>query len=122
MADSEVKHSVYLGQPSRRRFNTRRKNRLYETLYDLNRGFAITLEAFDRLERIGFFRRDYLRGFYNMTDEIRAWANHELTATLRDHEQREAAQLGRLRLQWEKQLSSAGDAAILKQRKKKPSH
>jgi hypothetical protein len=55
-----------------------------------------------------------------MTDEIRARTNHELTGTLRDREQRETAQCGRLRLRWERQFGSAGDATILKRRNKKP--
>src|SRR5436305_13705628 len=95
MADTKVKRSTLPAQPKRRRLNTRLKNRLYETVYDLNRGFAVTLEAFDRLERLAFFRRDYLRAFHNMTDELRARTNHELTETLRDREQRETAQFGR---------------------------
>ena len=32
--------------------------RFYETLYDLNRGFALTLECFERLERLAFFPAD----------------------------------------------------------------
>src|SRR5437016_9076537 len=86
MADTKVKRSTPLAQPKRRRLDNRRKNRLYETVYDLNRGFALTLECFERLERLAFFRRDYLRAFHNLADELRARANYELTETLRDRE------------------------------------
>ena len=104
MADTKVKRSIPLAQPKRRSLNPRLKNRLYETVYDLNRGFAVTLEAFDRLERLAFFRRDYLRAFQNMADELRAKTNYELTETLRDREQREAAEFGRLCRKWEKRF------------------
>ncbi len=104
MADKNLKRSTPLAQPKRHRLDTRRKNRLYETVYDLNRGFAVTLECFERLERLAFFRRDYLRAFRNMADELRAKTNYELTATLRDGEQRESAQFGRIRAKWERRF------------------
>ncbi len=113
MADTHVKRSTLPAQPKRRRLDTRRKNRLYETVYDLNRGFAVVLETFERLERQAFFRRDYLRAFRNMADELRAKTNNELTATLRDREQQEAAQFGRLCRQWERRFKSPEDARIL---------
>ena len=93
--------------------------RLYETLYDLNRGCALTLECFERLDRLAFFRRDYLRAFHNMAVELRARTNYELTETLRDREQRESSQFGRLRVKWEMRFTSPGDA-VLKPRIKKP--
>jgi hypothetical protein len=123
MADTKVKRSILPAQPKRRRLDTRRKNRLYETVYDLNRGFAVVLETFERLERQAFFRRDYLRAFRNMADELRAKTNYELTATLRDREQRveqrEAAQFGRIRMKWERRFRSPGASAV--QGIKKPS-
>jgi hypothetical protein len=120
MADIEVKRSVRPARSNRRTLlNARQKCRLYEMVYDLNRGFALTLEVFDRMERAGFFRRDYLRAFHSMTDEIRARANHELTETLRDREQRETAQYGRVRQKWERRFKDAGDRAFLTQRHKK---
>ena len=106
MADTKVKRSTPLAQPKRQRLDTRRKNRLYETVYDLNRGFAVTLECFERLERLAFFRRDYLRAFRNMADELRARTNHELTETLRDREQQETAQFGRIRVKWERRFGN----------------
>jgi hypothetical protein len=112
MADKEVKRSTPLAQPKRRRLDTRRKNRLYETVYDLNRGFAVILETFERLERQAFFRRDYLRAFRNMADELRAKTNYELTATLRDREQREAAEFGRLCVKWARRFQSPKTARL----------
>src|SRR5579859_2325224 len=116
MADTHVKRSTLMAQPKRRRLDTRRKNRLYETIYDLNRGFAVVLETFERLERQALFRRDYLRAFRNMADELRAKTNYELTATLRDREQQEAAQFGRLCRKWERRFKSPEDAGILTKR------
>jgi hypothetical protein len=121
MATTEAKNPIPATRPKRRSLlNARQKGRLYEMIYDLNRGFTLTLEVFTRLERNGFFRRDYLRAFHNMTDEIRARANHELTETLRDREQRETAQYGRARQQWERRFNDGGDTAR-KQRRRKPS-
>lgn len=120
MADSEVKRSIYLAQPKRHPLNTRKKHRLYEMLYDLNRGFTMTLESLDRLAKIGFFRQNYLRALHNMTDEIRARANYELAGTLRDHEQWEASQYGRLRLKWEGQAKQpAYEAGSVRNRARK---
>jgi hypothetical protein len=61
-------------------------------------------QCFERLERLAFFRRDYLRAFRNMADELRARTNYELTETLRDGEQRESAQFGRIRAKWERRF------------------
>jgi hypothetical protein len=78
-------------------FLSRPKPSLFiEKIYDLNRGFAVTLAAFERLERLGMFRRNYLRAFRTMADELRARSNYELTETLRDREGLETAQFGRL--------------------------
>ena len=116
MADTKVKRSILPAQPKRRRLDRRLKNRLYETVYDLNRGFNLVLETFERLERQAFFRRDYIRAFRNIADELRAKTNHELTETLRDREQREAAEFGRLCRKWEKRFRSPGDSVIRKKR------
>src|SRR5437763_6395352 len=116
MANTRVKRSTRTAQPKRQRLDYRRKSRLYESVYDLNRGFLIVLEVFERLERKAFFRRDYLRAFRNMADELLAKANHELTATLRDCEQHEAARFGRLCRKWERRFKSSEDARILGKR------
>ena len=116
MANTKAKRFILPAQPKRRRLDTRRKNRLYETVYDLNRGFAVVLETFERLEKQAFFRRDYLRAFRNMADELRAKTNCELTATLRDREQREAAVFGRLCRKWERRFKSPKEARVLGKR------
>ena len=116
MADTKVKRSILPAQPKRRRLDRRLKNRLYETVYDLNRGFNLVLETFERLERQAFFRRDYIRAFRNIADELRAKTNYELTATLRDREQREAAEFGRLCRKWERRFKSPEDARVLGKR------
>ncbi|HEV3040936.1 MAG TPA: hypothetical protein VHA33_24430 [Candidatus Angelobacter sp.] len=110
MADTKVKRSIPLAQPKRRRLNYRRKTHLYEAVYDLNRAFSLTLEVFERLERQEFYRRDYLRTFRNIAEELRARANHELTAALRDQEQREAAHFGRLCREWDSRFENHAPA------------
>jgi hypothetical protein len=119
MANTKVKRSTHRAQPKRQRLDYRRKSRLYESVYDLNRGFLIVLEVFERLERKAFFRRDYLRAFRNMADELLAKANYELTATLRDCEQHEAARFGRLCRKWERRFKSPEDARISSKRQRR---
>ena len=46
MADTKVKRSTLKAQPKHQRLDYRRKSRLYESVYDLNRGFFIVLEVF----------------------------------------------------------------------------
>lgn len=101
MATSNVKRSQSAAQPSRRRLNPHTKTRFYEAAYDLNRGFAMTLEVFDRLERLGICRPDHIKGYRNMAEEVRALTNFQIAATLRDREERETAIYGRLRREFE---------------------
>jgi hypothetical protein len=70
--------------------------------YDLNRGFAITLEVFDRLQRLGLCPADRIKGYRNMAEEVRALTNFQVAAALRDREEREMAMFGKLRREWEK--------------------
>lgn len=106
MADTKVKRSTPSAQPKRRRLSHRGKTHLYEAVYDLNRAFSLTIEVFERLERQEFYRRDYLRAFRNIAEELRARANHELTAVLRDHEQGDSAYFGRLCRKWERRFGN----------------
>jgi hypothetical protein len=119
LANTKVKRSIPSAQPKRRRLNYRRKTHLYEAVYDLNRAFSLTLEVFERLERQEFYRRDYIRAFRNIAEELRARANHELTAVLRDHEQGDSAYFGRLCRKWERRFKSPQDAGILGKRQRR---
>ena len=103
---AKAKRSTPATQPKRRHLGYRRKTHLYEAVYDLNRGFLLVIEVFERLERQEFYRRDYLRAFRNMAEELQAISNHELTATLRDTEQRESAHFGRLCKKWERRFGN----------------
>jgi hypothetical protein len=58
----------------------------------------------DHLERLGIFRPDYLGAFRNMTEELRAKTNYELTETLHTREWKESAHFGRLVLKRQKQF------------------
>ena len=116
MADTQTKRSRPLAQPKRRQLDYRRKKHLYEAVYDLNRILFVAIEVFERLERQEFFRRDSLRAFRNMAEELLARANYELTETLHDQEQRESAHFGRLRLKWERRFSDPNDTKIPKRR------
>jgi hypothetical protein len=101
MATSKVKRSHSAAQSGGRRLNPHTKTRFYEAAYDLNRGFALTLEVFDRLERLGLCRPDRIKGYKNMAEEVRALTNFQIAAMLRDREDRESAIYGRLRREFE---------------------
>jgi hypothetical protein len=101
MATSKVKRSHSAAQSGGRRLNPHTKTRLYEAVYDLNRGFALTLEVFNRLERLGLCRPDHIKGYRNMAEEVRALTNYQAAAMLRDREERESAVYGRLRREFE---------------------
>jgi len=104
MASSKVIRSHDAAQPGGRRINPHTKTRFYEAAYDLNRGFALTLEVFDRLARLGLCRADRVKQYRNMTEEVRALTNFQIAATLRDREEREMALYGRLQRELEGDL------------------
>ena len=101
MATANVKRSRPATQPAHRRLSPHTKTRFYEAAYDLNRGFAITLEVFDRLARLGLCRPDRIKQYRNMAEEVRALTNFQIAATLRDREEREMAIYGRIQRELE---------------------
>jgi len=82
----------------RRRLNHSQKDRAYETLHDLHRGFHITHSTLERLERLNIVPRDHLRPCRYMADELQALTNSVLLVTLRDAEGHDAAHFEKLRL------------------------
>ena len=86
MADTQVKRSTSKAQLKRLRLNAHLRLRVYETLFHLNRGLTLTVTNLDRMATLGVFRRDYLRNYRNMAEELRALTNTRLLATLRDVE------------------------------------
>ena len=104
MATKEIKRSTLLAQPTRQRLNPHLKTRVYELLFRLNRGFSITLANLEQLEQSGLFRRDYLRAYRNLAEELRAGANHFLTEKLNAHEEEEWGRIGRLTAKWERRF------------------
>lgn len=107
MATKEIKRSTLLAQPARQRLNPHLKTRVYELVFRLNRGFSITLANLEELEQSGLFRRDYLRAYRNLAEELRAGANRLLTGKLRDHEEQEWARFGRLKVKWERRFKDS---------------
>ncbi len=105
MATANVKRSRPAAQLTHRRLNPHTKTRFYEAAYDLNRGFAITLEVFDRLARLGLCRPDRIKRYRSMAEEVRALTNFQIAATLRDREEREMALYGRLQRELEERMA-----------------
>src|SRR5579864_8142239 len=85
------------------------KLRAYEAVYWLNRSFEATLLSFERLERLGMFRLEYLNEFKVRIEHTRAEANEELIDTLHDHEMDDSARFDRMEREWENQRRDPDD-------------
>ncbi len=88
------------------------KLRVYEYLHLLNQNFQQALGILQRLERCPGLRRDFLRSFQVMVEEIRAEANFELTDRIHQREEREWYRFGKLRRRWEKHFEDPNDVYI----------
>ena len=95
------------------------KLRAYQTLFTLNQAFENVLADLHRLQRLPFFRREFLREFQVMVEETRACVNFELVEALHSREQDDWTRFGRLRQQWEKRYRDPNDALIEAERLKK---
>src|SRR6266852_2006923 len=95
------------------------KLRAYETLFTLNQGFENVLADLQRLQRLPFFRPEFLREFQVMVEETRAGVNFELVEALHSREQDDWTRFGRLRQQWEKRYRDPNDVLIEAERLKK---
>jgi hypothetical protein len=83
-------------QPLRHRPDHQLKAEIFETLRHLNRGYGISLAAFDRLEtkdrqRTGrAFAPGFLHDYRNRTEALRAQANRDLLRLIAAREEQEA--------------------------------
>jgi hypothetical protein len=92
--------------------HTRQKLRAYQTLYTLNQSFENLLADLQRLQRLAFFRPEFLREFQVMVEETRACINFELVEAMHSREQDDWARFGRLRQKWEKRYRDPQDVLI----------
>jgi hypothetical protein len=87
-------------KPSRHRTDHQLKAEIFETLRHLNRGYGISLAAFDRLEvrdrqhARRAFTAGYLHDYRNRTEALRAEANRDLLRLLAGREEQEAERFG----------------------------
>src|SRR5216683_7548568 len=95
------------------------KLRAYQTLFTLNQAFENVLADLQRLQRLPFFRAEFLREFQVMVEETRACVNFELVEALHSREQDDWARFGRLRQKWEKRYRDPNDVLIEADRLKK---
>src|SRR5260221_11645081 len=93
--------------------------RAYQTLFTLNQAFESVLADLQRLQRLPFFRPEFLREFQVMVGETRACINFELVESLHSREQDDWARFGRLRQQWEKRYRDPQDVLIEAERLRK---
>src|SRR5437899_3663307 len=91
----------------------------YQTLFTLNQAFENVLADLQRLQRLPFFRPEFLREFQVMVEETRACVNFELVESLHSREQDDWTRFGRLRQQWEKRYRDTKDVLIEAERPKK---
>src|SRR5260370_19008536 len=92
--------------------NSRQNFLAYETLFTLNQAFETVLADLHRLQRLPFFRDEFLREFHVMVEETRACINFELVEALHSREQDDWTRFGRLRQQWEKRYRDPQDVLI----------
>src|SRR5216684_5874333 len=89
-----------------------RKLLAYQTLFTLNQAFENVLADLQRLQRLPYFRSEFLREFQVMVEETRACINFELVESLHSREQDDWARFGRLRQKWEKRYRDPQDVLI----------
>jgi hypothetical protein len=62
------------------------KAHIYHMIAELNAAFETVINQFGNLEQIGYFRSEPVTDMYHVLLRIRAQANRELTAVLRERE------------------------------------
>src|SRR5437868_5181575 len=83
-------------QPTRRPTDHQLKAEIFETLRHLNRGYGISLAAFDRLETKDrhhprrAFPAGFLHDYRNRTEALRALANRDLLRLFASREEQDA--------------------------------
>ena len=87
-------------------------------MFTLNQAFESVLADLQRLQRLPFFRLEFLREFQVMVEETRACINFELVEALHSREQDDWARFGRLRQKWEKRYRDPNDVLIEAERLK----
>jgi hypothetical protein len=86
---------------------------VYHAIAELNRSLEETSRSLDHLVTFPFFRRDCLRAYQAMIEEVRSLANEELIESLHPRELQNTFYYERLRLQWEKQFrESSSEASV----------
>lgn len=85
------------------------KFQAYDALQTMNRCFEATLLSLERLDQLGLFRQEFLHAYRVTLEYTRAQANDELTSTLQDMEQHDAARFERLHEAWKDQNRDPDD-------------
>ena len=79
---------------------------VYHAIAELNRSFEATIESLEHLTTFTFFRREYLRAYQAMIEEVRAMANEELVDFVHPRELQNTVHYERTRLKWERRFQS----------------
>jgi hypothetical protein len=87
---------------------------VYHAIAELNRSFEATIESLQHLATFNFFRRENLRAYQAMIEEVRALANDELMDAVHPRELQNARYYERLRLTWETQSRESPHPARLR--------
>jgi len=84
-------------KPERPRPNHQVKAELFEILHHLNRGYGVAVAALEKLDakarkqKRRIFPTNFLNGYRNRTEALRAEANRDLLRRIAEHEGQDAA-------------------------------
>jgi hypothetical protein len=97
--------------------------RVFEAIADLNRGFDHVIADVERLKELGFFRDKFSNRFAKTCpltiEDLRAWANFEVTEHLSNRGEAEMARSARRLHDFEKRFKDPNDVLVEAERLKK---
>jgi hypothetical protein len=84
----------------------------YHAVAELNRSFEQTIDSLEHLTGFTFFRRDQLRYYQVMLEEMRSLVNHELSEIINQRELDSSRCYEKLRLEYEKSKKDPNDILL----------
>jgi hypothetical protein len=84
----------------------------YQAVAELNRSFEQTIDSLEHLTSFNFFRRDQLRYYQVMLEEVRSLVSQGLTEIITGREFENSVHYEKLRLQQESRRSDPREALV----------
>jgi len=87
---------------------------VHRTAARINRGMEQALTGLAHLDRLGLLRdkREFLKACRLTLEEMRAWANYEISEAVMDRAEKDWVRFGRLRHRRERRLRDPNDVLI----------